>query len=253
MMGTKRPRDGAVLSAQTIKRLALVAPMMDAGRDENGNSFGLGPCGYDVRIAENVSVPPNSTLMLASTLERFDLPANVVGVVHDKSSLARRGLAVQNTVLEPGWRGFLTLELTNHGPQPVTLARGCAVAQVVFAFLDEPTERPYRGKYQDQEAGPQAARVAAYEASTEGFQKLVRDVVRGGTADDRATRRSSEASAEMRAARSWYDEMVKRRTLSGPFASMMDANVASGIRHTGNLLARVEFLEQELRDAKKIT
>jgi deoxycytidine triphosphate deaminase len=32
------------------------------------------------------------------------------------------------------------------------------VAQVIFHFLDEATEQPYRGKYQDQEYGPQEAR-----------------------------------------------------------------------------------------------
>jgi hypothetical protein len=188
----------------------------------------------------------------------------VVGVVHDKSSLARRGIAVQNTVLEPGWRGFLTLEITNHGPEPIMLKSGCAVAQVVFTFLDEPTERPYRGKYQDQEAGPQAARVAAYEASTEGFQKLVRDVVRGGTVDDKTTHRVGKyldkfpcSSAELRAARAWYDDVTarERARVTQPFASSIDTKVAleNGLRHVGNLLARVEFLEQELRDAKKIT
>lgn len=65
---------------------------------------------------------------------------------------------MQNTVIEPGWRGHLTLELTMHGYDVLDLPRGCGIAQVVFHFLDEETEMPYDGKYQDQQAGPQEAR-----------------------------------------------------------------------------------------------
>jgi dCTP deaminase len=86
------------------------------------------------------------------------MPNNVVGIVHDKSSLARQGIAVQNTVAEPGWRGYLTLEITNHYVNKILLLKGDAIAQVVFHFLDEPTELIYDGKYQDQQRGPQEAR-----------------------------------------------------------------------------------------------
>ena len=34
-----------------------------------------------------------------------------MGIVHDKSTWARRGLVVQNTVIEPGWHGYLTIEV----------------------------------------------------------------------------------------------------------------------------------------------
>jgi len=78
----------------------------------------------------------------------------VVGIVHDKSSLARRGLAAQNTVLEPGWRGFLTLELTNHGTKPIRLEAGQPIAQILFHTVTGVVE-PYSGKYQDQGQGPQ--------------------------------------------------------------------------------------------------
>lgn len=86
------------------------------------------------------------------------MPTDVIGVVHDKSSWARRGLAVQNTVIEPGWRGFLTLELTNHGTRKLHIPKGCPIAQIVFHRLDEPAARPYDGRYQDQPPGPQPAR-----------------------------------------------------------------------------------------------
>jgi len=81
----------------------------------------------------------------------------VIGFVHDKSTWARLGIAVQNTVIEPGWEGYLTLEITNHSRDRVTILRGSGIAQVIFQFLDLPSEKPYDGKYQDQARGPVAA------------------------------------------------------------------------------------------------
>lgn len=98
--------------------------------------------------------------LLVAAQERFNIPNDLVAVVHDKSTFARRGLTVQNTIAEPGWEGFLTLELTNHGPEPIELFAGQGIAQVVFHQLDQPTELPYApdGKYQRQQYGPQGAR-----------------------------------------------------------------------------------------------
>lgn len=165
-----------VLSAQTIKELGLTKPCLDSRRDVLGNSFGLSACGYDITLAHDVELAAGECLLVGAS-EYFNLPDDVVGIVHDKSSLARKWLAVQNTVLEPGWRGYLTLELTNHAYVPrrrrllnwitnkkdvkttLRFKKGCAIAQVIFHFLDKPTAIPYSGKYQDQEIGPQEARI----------------------------------------------------------------------------------------------
>lgn len=147
-----------VLSAQMIRCLGLVSPLHKAHKDCSGNSIGLSACGVDITIAQSM-ILYGTCFRLASAQEYFNLPNNVMGVVHDKSSLARVGLAVQNTVLEPGWRGFLTLELSFHlENHELRLMSGSAIAQVVFHFLDEPTALPYDGKYQEQEPGPQIAR-----------------------------------------------------------------------------------------------
>jgi dCTP deaminase len=122
-------------------------------------TYGLGPAGYDVTadVPGQITLWPGNFRLIA-TVERFDMPDDLVGYVHDKSSWARRGLTVQNTVIEPGWRGYLTLELTHHGETPLVIDHGVGIAQIVFHELDRPTERPYEGKYQDQEQGPQGAR-----------------------------------------------------------------------------------------------
>ena len=143
-----------VLSAQTIRRLGLVTPCEARAMDPRTSAtYGLGPHGYDIRLDQEIRLLPGG-FSLASTVERFDLPANVAGFVHDKSTWARRGLAVQNTVCEAAWAGWLTLELTNHGPTELVLPEGTPIAQVVFHFLDEVTEQPYEGRYQRQRRGP---------------------------------------------------------------------------------------------------
>jgi dCTP deaminase len=123
-----------------------------------GRSFGLSHCGFDVRIAESMTLEPGE-FRLASTIEHFSFPLDLVGLLKDKSSWARQGLSVFNTVFEPGWRGHATLELANHGPNNVLILGGDPIAQMIFTKLVEPTESAYAGKYQDQEAGPQEARL----------------------------------------------------------------------------------------------
>lgn len=145
-----------VLSGQSIGRLGIITPFVARTRHE-GMTYGVGPAGYDVRIAEYHELW-NKDFVLASIIEHIVMPTYVIGIVHDKSTWARRGLTVQNTVIEPGWRGYLTLELTNHGVEKIRISAGTPIAQIVFHRLDEPAANPYEGKYQDQEAGPQPAK-----------------------------------------------------------------------------------------------
>jgi len=154
-----------ILPAQHIRALAphVVLPFHERSLHKpSGLTYGLSPAGYDVRIEQSLLLRPGS-FALASTVERFHIPDNVIAFVHDKSSWARKGLACQNTVIEPGWRGFLTLELTNHGNDAIHIASGSPIAQIVFHRLAEATERPYAGRYQDQLAGPQPALLATSE------------------------------------------------------------------------------------------
>ena len=140
-----------ILSAQSIRRIGVFTPFCERTR-EHGMTYGLGPASYDVRIAESLVIWPHQCA-LASTLEHFNMPNNVLGKVADKSTWARRFLAVQNTIIEPGWRGHLTLELSNHGRLPLKILRGMSIAQIILQWLDEPTEQPHAGKYQDQPKG----------------------------------------------------------------------------------------------------
>ena len=143
-----------ILPAQEIRKLKGMIEPFHERAVHNGMSYGLSSAGYDVRIAENIIIYQGG-FGLASTIEKFAMPRSIVGMVHDKSSWARRGLSLFNTVIEPAWRGFLTLELVYHGREAIRIEKGSPIAQIVFMRLTEPTEKPYDGKYQNQEAGPQ--------------------------------------------------------------------------------------------------
>src|SRR3990167_6435638 len=146
-----------ILPAQILDRIRPITPWHPRTQ-KRGLTYGLGPAGYDVRIAQNVTMlrAIEWDFILASTIEHFTMPNNLLAQVCDKSTWARRGLFVQNTIIEPGWRGFLTLELTYHGAERIEILEGDPIAQIIFMELSEPTIYPYEGKYQDQGAGPQA-------------------------------------------------------------------------------------------------
>lgn len=142
----------------------MIEPLVERQQHRpTGTSFGLSMCGYDIRLGQDIWLPPGRTV-LASTLERFNIPNDVMAVVHDKSTWARRGISVQNTVIEPGWEGYLTLEILLSPLQSVPstegikLLSGTPIAQVILHRVDEETEGYLGGKYQNQERGPQEAR-----------------------------------------------------------------------------------------------
>lgn len=82
---------------------------------------------------------------LGSTLERIELPDNIVARIEGKSSLGRLGLIVHATAgyIDPGWKGPLTLEMTNLTRVPIMLWARNLIAQLSFMWLDTPALRPY--------------------------------------------------------------------------------------------------------------
>lgn len=157
----------SVLPDWMVRLSKPVDPLHDRSV-HNGMSFGVSHAGYDVRCKQDVTLSPAygwrawwallrgraKTFALLSTIEKFDMPFDVIGIVHDKSTWARRGIALQNTVIEPGWRGWLTLEVSNHGPHWVTIKAGDPIAQIIFHRMEAPPDGGYTGKYQDQPDEP---------------------------------------------------------------------------------------------------
>ena len=124
----------------------------------------------DEYVSETVVDPDEEFILhpgdfvLGTTYERVEVPADLIAHVQGRSSLGRLAVVVHATagVVDPGYRGQITLELSNLGTAPVALTPGMRISQLIFTELRTPADRPYgseRGsKYQDQ-AGPQASRI----------------------------------------------------------------------------------------------
>ena len=102
--------------------------------------------------------------VLATTKERVEIPVDLIAHVEGRSSLGRLAIVVHATagIVDPGYHGQITLELSNLGTAPVALKPDMRISQLTFTKLLSPAERPYgseRGsKYQGQ-SGPQASRL----------------------------------------------------------------------------------------------
>jgi len=153
------------------KSLLKAKPIADMFKEKirfQGTSYGLGEAGYDIRIKQKIeftldsdSYPmvivtePNGDsttyygrFCLACSMESFHMPHDLVGTVKDKSTWARQGLSVFNTVIEPGWNGILTLELVHHANDCLTIEAGSGIAQVLFGAISDNASYG-NGKYQN--------------------------------------------------------------------------------------------------------
>lgn len=148
-----------MLSAQTIEFRVrhrgdlIIHPFFTKREIAHGLSYGLGAASYDVRLGVDLLVWPGHG-RLGTIMEYIGIPPDLSAEVKDKSTNARRFVLVQNTFIDPGWRGYLTVEITRFLPWPIFLRRGTPIAQIVFHELDKTTDRPYHGKYLDQRNVP---------------------------------------------------------------------------------------------------
>src|SRR5690554_7970567 len=102
--------------------------------------------------------------VLGTTLERVALPDDVVGRLEGKSSLGRLGLLIHSTAgyVDPGFNGYLTLELSNVANLPITIYPRMRIGQLSIFQMTSPAENPYGSgilgsKYKGQE-GPTPSR-----------------------------------------------------------------------------------------------
>ncbi|MEW6740310.1 MAG: dCTP deaminase [Nitrospirota bacterium] len=144
-------------------------------------SYGVSSYGYDMRIGDEFKIftninntvvdpknfdpkgfvdykgdvciiPPNS-FVLASSLEYFRIPRDVLVICLGKSTYARCGLVVNVTPLEPEWEGHVTIEISNTTPLPAKIYANEGIAQLLFLQAAEICEVSYKdkaGKYQAQ-------------------------------------------------------------------------------------------------------
>lgn len=168
-----------------IKRMAaqgMIEPFEHSQVGSGVISYGVSSYGYDVRIGRDfkvftpvnntlvdpknfspgcfverqnvdyVDIPPNS-FILGVSVERFQIPRNILVIMLGKSSYARCGQIVNVTPGEPEWEGHWTIEISNTTPLPARIYAGEGIAQAIFLEADEACEVSYadrKGKYQGQ-------------------------------------------------------------------------------------------------------
>ena len=160
---------------ERCEKYSLITPYYEK-TIKSGKSYGFSESGYDIRIKQDITIYPvtlsnlfinacawlwskirivaytelRPSFILASSIERFNMQDDIRAEVKDKSSWIREGLSVHNTVIEPSWHGFLTLELKNVGNSVIHIKAGDPIAQILFTKLSKPTIKPYSGKYNNQ-------------------------------------------------------------------------------------------------------
>ena len=175
----------SILSDRWIKKMALEKKMIDPFIPEQKQdmviSYGLSSFGYDSRLSNEFKIftdvdsavvdpknfsnnsfvsrkvnecviPPNS-FALASTVEYFKIPKDILVICLGKSTYARCGIIVNVTPLEPGWEGHVTLEFSNTTPLPAKIYANEGAAQLIFLKGNEEPTITYekrKGKYMKQ-------------------------------------------------------------------------------------------------------
>jgi len=175
----------SIKSDTWITRMArehrMIEPFVDDQVRAGVISYGVSSYGYDVRVgnefkvftnvfntvvdpknfdpksfvdivADECIIPPNS-FALASTVEYFRIPRDILTVCLGKSTYARCGIIVNVTPFEPEWEGHVTIEISNTTPLPAKIYANEGIAQVLFFQADEECARSYKdkkGKYQAQ-------------------------------------------------------------------------------------------------------
>ncbi|WP_253299774.1 dCTP deaminase [Wolbachia endosymbiont of Chironomus riparius] len=166
---------------EKAEKLGMIEPFVGNKNSKGVISFGLSSYGYDARVnnkfkiftnvnsaivdPKNFSensfidketdvciIPPNS-FMLASTVEYFRIPRNILVICVGKSTYARCGIIVNVTPLEPGWEGHVTLEFSNTTPLPAKIYANEGACQFIFLSGEGECEKSYddmKGKYMNQ-------------------------------------------------------------------------------------------------------
>ena len=175
----------SVLSDKWIRKMSLekdmISPFVEKQQRLNNISYGLSSFGYDARVSnefkiftnvnssivdpknfsdeslvtktEDVCIIPPNSFALASTVEYFKIPRDILVICLGKSTYARCGIIVNVTPLEPEWEGHVTLEFSNTTPLPAKIYANEGACQFIFLKGNESPETSYadrNGKYMKQ-------------------------------------------------------------------------------------------------------
>jgi len=101
----------------------------------------------NLKVGDPITIRPGQ-FFIGETLEILTLPADIVGRLEGKSSLARLGIVIHQTSarFDPGWDGPAALELRNNSDNDVVIYCGDKICAFAFERLSLPVENPWRKK-----------------------------------------------------------------------------------------------------------
>ena len=163
----------SILTGRQIRELAFSGQFLIDPFDDSL----VEPATYDLRLFHKVLASPvgetqlgkvidlreypngfkvlSGQMIAVLSLERINLPLNIVGRFGIRSSLARKGMnAFGGVQLDPGFRGRLMMNLVNVGPGPIPINNEDPLFSVEFSRLEENVEQGYSGPFQDQDDFP---------------------------------------------------------------------------------------------------
>ena len=126
------------LGADSLKGDIVIRPFSDASQQ---------PASYDLRAGEDVILLQGKCTLLP-TLEWVEIPGDLAGTLRCRSSLGRKGVLLGAGFVDPGFRGQLTLCLTNCGSSDLAVRKNDRIVQIIFHEV-KAGDMVYDGRYQD--------------------------------------------------------------------------------------------------------
>ncbi|HWA51635.1 MAG TPA: dCTP deaminase [Patescibacteria group bacterium] len=116
-----------------------------------------------VKNGDPIIIHPREFL-LGTTIEKVTIPDDLVAQLNGRSSLGRLGIIVHATAgfIDPGFSGFITLEITNVATLPIALYPGMRIGQLSFTRLSTPAKNPYgpkKGSKYSGQVGPTTSKI----------------------------------------------------------------------------------------------
>src|SRR5208337_3079576 len=105
------------------------------------------PASYDLRAADDICLA-RGTCTLVPSMEWVELPPDIAGTLRCRSSFGRRGVIIGAGFVDPGFRGQLTLCLTNMGSDDIMVRKDDRVVQMILHEVRD-GDRCYSGRYQN--------------------------------------------------------------------------------------------------------
>ncbi len=156
-----KPTSTPFIDPQDPNTFADLTTSVDVAADDGQPLLPHAPAG------ERAFIIHPGDFVLGITKEEVQLPSDICARIDGRSSLGRLGIVIHSTAghIDPGFKGAITLEITNIGRVPVLLYPDMRVAQLVFERMSQPVETAYADK-----------KGAKYVGQAEpGVSKLVED------------------------------------------------------------------------------